>query len=417
MITDYYQKKSSVSPPFGEMGASPGRDRKAVTGSNSSRLFYYAMLVVLFGLLPGQAAGFSFGGVNADKATVNVTNLAIDGFFDITFPFYDDSGKDKGLVDGHISLKVGNDSIVMATFKSWKTGGKPQDNASWYWIDVVKKESPYMTATDKYGVPKVITPSGTRLEYNKSGGVSSATLRVWIPQSYLNKKFTACLDLYVDQNEDGDDPQWSKKTFKMTTSYAKPTVSAAISATAGKMDLKYSADDVKNGSKHKWSISNNWTDSEGSATDEVDIDNAPRTVTMELQYKVSDYQIVTVKSDELLIPAYVWPDSLTATYDNEGTVNLSFEVPTDRITASNCITGGDFEIQRVVGSQIEEIKKLSYTYNQKIYTFNDDIRDLNIDGTVTYRIRRSNTANTWAWDYLRKAELTILPFPHRRNLP
>lgn len=409
MITDYYQKKSSVSSPPGKMGASPGRDRKAVTGSNSSRLFYYAMLVVLFGLLPGQAwaADFSFGGVNADKATVNVTNLAKDGFFEITFPFYDDNGKDKGLVDGHISLKVGNDSIVMATFKSWETGGKPQNDASWYWIDVVRKDSPYMTATDKDGGPKVIETSSTRLKYNKSGGVSSATLRVWIPQSYLNKKFIACLDLYVDQNEDGNDPRWSKKTFEMSTSYAKPTVSAAVSTTAGKMDLKYSADNVKNGSKHKWSVLNTWTDSEGSATDVVDIDNAPRTATMELQYKVSDYQTVTVKSDELLIPAYSWPNSIKATYDNEGTVNLSFGVPTDGITASNCITGGAFEIQRIVGSQITVIGEMPYTYNQKTYTFNDDIKDLNIDGNVTYRVRRSNTANTWAWDYLRKAELTI----------
>src|SRR3546814_6500225 len=50
------------------------------------------------------------------------------------------------------------------------------------------------------------------------------------------------------------------------------------------------------------------------------------------------------QTQDILIPAYIWPDSLSVTYDGADTVTLSWQVPLPE--DEDFITGGNFEIQR-----------------------------------------------------------------------
>ena len=119
------------------------------------------------------------------------------------------------------------------------------------------------------------------------------------------------------------------------------------------------------------------------------------------------------KVQPITIPAYQWPASLTPTYNaSTGIVTVSWNVPSlSGVDPASIIRGDNFELQRSTDNTFPSDKTTTYTipYGTDItaYSKGDDLSELNIQGTVYYRLRRTKTSNDWEWREVRSGSLPL----------
>lgn len=121
--------------------------------------------------------------------------------------------------------------------------------------------------------------------------------------------------------------------------------------------------------------------------------------------KIADY----TQTQNVLIPAYAWPDTLLAGYDDKDTAVLTWHI--NSLPYDDIITGDNFEVQRSTDSTFRENVKaagtIPYDNNQTDYTLKDDLSDLKGGSQVYYRLRRTKSGSQWGWGVARKTAMAV----------
>ncbi len=123
-------------------------------------------------------------------------------------------------------------------------------------------------------------------------------------------------------------------------------------------------------------------------------------------YNQNSYAIA-VDNPMATIGAYVWPTDISYDVDSTGYVYLNWNANVDDLDYELITKGDQFDILRTWSDGTgkyneEEIGSVKYSYTQQNYTFRDDIHNINITGNLLYKIRRSETADTWQWKYCKE---------------
>ncbi|QEC52643.1 concanavalin A-like lectin/glucanase superfamily protein [Anseongella ginsenosidimutans] len=108
------------------------------------------------------------------------------------------------------------------------------------------------------------------------------------------------------------------------------------------------------------------------------------------------------QSQVVMVPPYIWPVELKAAYDGENKVALSWNVNLPG-AGTNFIDGDKFEVARSTDSTFGDITKIKavgtidYDPAQTHYETLDNLADLRDSTHVYYRVRRTESKNTWEW--------------------
>ena len=115
------------------------------------------------------------------------------------------------------------------------------------------------------------------------------------------------------------------------------------------------------------------------------------------------------KSQNIVIPAYIWPDTLHAAYDGKDSVTLTWQVSTPQ--DDNYIDGDSYEVQRSTDpsfqKNVKAVGALSYDRDQTDYSLADNLSDLQGGSHVYYRLRRTKSTTKWNWKIARNTDLAI----------
>lgn len=122
------------------------------------------------------------------------------------------------------------------------------------------------------------------------------------------------------------------------------------------------------------------------------------------------YAASYTQTQNVLIPAYVWPDDLQAVYDDKDTITLTWHISS--MPYDDIITGDNFEVQRSTDSTFQEnvktVGSLPYDNNQTDYSLKDDLSDIRGGSHVYYRLRRTKSSSQWGWAVARKTDIAII---------
>ncbi|MDL2208562.1 T9SS type A sorting domain-containing protein [Parabacteroides sp. OttesenSCG-928-O15] len=131
---------------------------------------------------------------------------------------------------------------------------------------------------------------------------------------------------------------------------------------------------------------------------EVGLSVAPENHLFEWPYRPSISRSIT-------IPAYPQALNFEAAYEN-GIVTLNWNIHRTYSLDDECITGDRFEIDKIdEGGNATAVGSVAFDPLQQYYTLEDDIKDQNLYGTYTYRIRRTHTKEAWGWNFYKSANV------------
>ena len=378
----------------------------------NSRLPVIRFLVVL---------SLFFGVSISAKADTGQPSIAGQGFdeygayIEFSVPVSDHSGYSDGVNDGKLYLKTPDmiDRIQVMSFSSYD---RPNFKANfstalgWWGRARGNTEPTGWSTLDSYGTNYIVR-DGT------SGNQTNLVVRWYVPARYLGVDLIFSFYEYIE--ETGTDIGEKTGTFgaqKINNPIPAATIGQInYAATAGQMVIPFSfsgtiGKDANYYMTHTLgssSVRDN-TNTNPSGTFNTAKVNIPQTISMTSSMsplgvnKDANYFRIT-KSTPILLPAYQWPTALSLTYDStKGIIQVKWNVPDlSGWNAQSILKGDDFELQRSTDNTFPSDKTTSYTlpYSSSIYQYqkDDDVSDLNVQGTVYYRIRRTLSKNDWEW--------------------
>jgi hypothetical protein len=120
------------------------------------------------------------------------------------------------------------------------------------------------------------------------------------------------------------------------------------------------------------------------------------------------------KTQGITIPAYVWPDTLKATYDHKDSIKLTWEVdPVSGAEGTDYIGGDKFEVAYSADSTFSDDTKIfpvgTPAYDPVLHQYTVDHKLTNIEGSahLYYRLRRTKTKDKWGWKKSRGTDVSI----------
>jgi hypothetical protein len=353
------------------------------------------------------------GGAGAlNEGNISFENHLKEGYILIKIPIYDDDGRDKGInpdKPGYIKI----DGSKHVKFWSFSSAGHPQGNADWYWVRAygyagTKRVEFENTRTTTYW--KKIYEYGNERQINmyKSGSVTYARVKLYIPNDKLEKEISVNVSFHVDVNNGSDAGEVTKTQNFSPSSFPTPTLSQDFSADPGYYDLGFSISQANDFSKYEYSLDNvNFTEFSGtSGTVEVETTSQEQTKNVYIKYTLSDYDQYVIKSEKIKLPAYQWPRGFEAKNRLNGNTKLSWSVNKTNLGDSP-IDGDDFEIQRADNSGFNNavsIATIPFT-DAESYNYIDETSEENLNGEYFYRIRRTKTAAQWNWEVAKTASV------------
>lgn len=136
------------------------------------------------------------------------------------------------------------------------------------------------------------------------------------------------------------------------------------------------------------------------------VGNAPKMLHIDYYNVVSDYQKLEQYAD-LELPAYQFPEPKNVAFENveNGATKITWTIGN---YDGKQITGDAFEIIRSLDNTFLSFQKVGEVKfeadedndpDKNTYSIIDNTGDLNINGPVYYRIRRTASSKNWQWDY------------------
>jgi hypothetical protein len=269
-----------------------------------------------------------------------------------------------------------------------------------------------------------------RVRDGTSGNFTNLVMRWYVPYYYIGKSIQYTVHDYVNQSVISDigarDYDLGTRTFANPVPDATIGTIATLASRTAYMVVPYSYS-TKVGPSDYYKMRHYV---QGTSVDDNTITSPSGSIQVPMSSSVQnvDFQTYLVftlgaqrdpgyfllrKFQPIIIPAYQWPASLTPTYNaSTGTMSVSWSVPSlSGVDPASIIRGDNFELQRSTDNTFPSDKTTTYTipYGTDITSYSkaDDLSELNIQGTVYYRLRRTKTSNDWEWREVRSSSFAL----------
>lgn len=362
------------------------------------------------------------GDVYSYNIIINTAQLSLHGYIDVTVPFYDDKDEDEGLPDddsykSYLSI----DGVKVLQFKSMTEPGNGQLEGDDYWVYTKlldTSKTSYVAAEDsrnpsnKYFV--TVGTSYVETRSTKVNSCSSVKVRIYPSPEVLKKandseisigvhlKFSVNAVFTKYYEIDNSD------TFRFNYPTA-PVLSYNYSSTAGKYAVAFTAragdDYVITSHDDKQHVSE-----ASRITTEYDVTDEPRTVSLTYYNNLSEHQALDTYAS-ITLPGYQMPHDFTARQRDDCDVDLSWSISSVDGTVAE---GDEFVVQRSMSADFSNavtVGSIDFSRSRTDYSLIDDISDNNINGTVYYRVRRTEPS-VWGWNFTAKTS-TVVTMVHR----
>ena len=120
------------------------------------------------------------------------------------------------------------------------------------------------------------------------------------------------------------------------------------------------------------------------------------------------------KTQGITVPAYVWPDTLLASYDQKDSIKLTWKAaPVSGTEGTDYIGGDQFEVAYSTDPSFSDETKIfpvgtpDYDPNLQTYTLDHKLRDIEGSAHLYYRLRRTKTKDKWGWKVSRGTDVNI----------
>lgn len=327
-----------------------------------------------------------------------VTNNT-NGYVTFRIPFFDDDGDNEYVKPGNGSLYIqvdGGDKLKILTYGS-DTGGKdvPEPVAK---MTLHKGCAIFKTKSGNEEVHE-----GVYCEYKfvRDGEyVTWLTFDWYYPSDYEAKEMRFSVDATVTFNGSGGPFYFNKEIGTggyNARKFSDPTLGdPALSTEVGKYQMIYNTTETP---VQIWnSIANQWSNStDKSGTLYAAIQDTKREYTFKVKYQLNQFYLSNEHSVTKTIRAFHQAQSFNAVDAENGNTLLTWSIANNE---SNCETGDNFEIQRADNPSFdspESIGTVGFLSTQTNYTFTDKSGNLNLNGTIYYRIRRTKQP-AWGWN-------------------
>lgn len=266
------------------------------------------------------------------------------------------------------------------------------------------------------------TSSGNWVEKMDGGyDLMQAWVRWYVPAYLVNVPLT----LHGSADYTGNGSGTASRSSTFTPYYPatfSPDFKVDVSSNPGKMKIQYAyTGDVAVFGGYNYTIqhwvdidyAHNVTDKTNSSPSgalDVPINNAQTTHTFYTRYTGKDSHMSYDVSALVDVPAYAWPDKLTAAYNDSNTIHLSWDVRTPSGGEAH-VDGDNFEVERSTdpsfATHTETVATYAYDAKKASYSVDDDLTDIQGGSDIYYRLRRTKTQTDWGWQVLRTADVDI----------
>lgn len=312
-----------------------------------------------------------------------------DGSVTFKLLFYDDNDEDEFVTTGKVLTEKQKDDTQILYFESWN-----QSENNYYKARVTPQKGTGVF-TDNKGNEIVVKPGNTQeITFAREENRFAYIHFTWY---YSNDFEGKQIRFLIDENNDHAanvdwQPFGNTITFK---SFQNPTLTdPTLSTEIGKYQMSYTTgqDPIK-----IWNTGSDWKNSTATnGTLSADIQETKRDYTFKVIYRLNKYYESKQYSVTKTLPAYHQAKNFKATDIANGDTKLTWNIANNE---SNCQNGDAFEIQRSNDESFASptsIGQVAFSYNKTNYEFIDETGDLNINGPIYYRIRRTKQP-LWNW--------------------
>ena len=312
-----------------------------------------------------------------------------DGSVTFKLLFYDDNDEDEFVTTGKVLTEKQKDDTQILYFESWN-----QSENNYYKARVTPQKGTGVF-TDNKGNEIVVKPGNTQeITFAREENRFAYIHFTWY---YSNDFEGKQIRFLIDENNDHAanvdwQPFGNTITFK---SFQNPTLTdPTLSTESGKYQMSYTTgqDPIK-----IWNTGSDWKNSTATnGTLSADIQETKRDYTFKVIYRLNKYYESKQYSVTKTLPAYHQAKNFKATDIANGDTKLTWNIANNE---SNCQNGDAFEIQRSNDESFASptsIGQVAFSYNKTNYEFIDETGDLNINGPIYYRIRRTKQP-LWNW--------------------
>jgi len=383
-----------------------------------SWLWLFLLLMIV-----GQQAKAQDFYLNANKA--NITDrIASDGYVQVDVPVYESTGKDESVYNGWLYVKTTDGTQDWKkVFCFYTQQGRDEwqdsdnvDDRIWMVVRLNDYEnspgfdlSGFSFVNNGYGYQKIENNNKVYLNQRNEGDVcvTRASFRWYIPGKFAGKNLEFKVVMDVDYNSDDDKEIRTESGITSGTggNFPNPTLSYNLSQTPGKYTVTYAGVQAKDGDLIHWD--NNGTSNSPGATGnkDYDVQNTSRDVKFTYHYKLHDYAYAE-RSAQITLKPFRYPDALTATDVANGNTEVSWSIP-NATAGDDFSSSGTYEVQRSMDQNFNNPISIGIVTIEKgktDYSIEDKTGEENLNGTVYYRLRRSDAA-LWQWDYVKSGSI------------
>lgn len=319
-----------------------------------------------------------------------------DGSITLNLLFYDDNKDDEYTKSGTVKA---NGTVIL------EYGCNGQTNEEWYWVYATLKKGKG-EFVDRHGNTNSFGNSSTKCEFSRQNDRYAYLKFTWFyPNEFEGENLQFSL---TAENHHADNV--ANQTFGnqiSTRSFQNPTLTPpALSTEVGKYQMTYTTTDAP--IKIRNSVTNKpkeWTESSNTTgTLYADIQDTPREYTFQVKYQLNKYHESKEYTATTTIQAFHQAINFDAKDAENGNTLLTWRIANNN---SNCETGDYFEIQRADNKKFENtvsVGSIEFDHNNKDYSLLDKTGNLNLNGKIYYRIRRTKQP---AWGWLLSAQDSI----------
>ena len=312
--------------------------------------------------------------------------------------FYDDNDEDEFTNDGKVTIG-GKYGTVVFEYKTNK-----QDDDTWYWADITVRDGVCEFINDRGETISLSAGQSQRISFAREGDIHTFVKGNWFyPPAFEGQGMQFYVDAY---NTHANNVDWQPFGNHITgRSFQNPTLSEpSFSNEVGKYQMTYT---TTTSPKEIWnSVSNSWSNSAAtSGTLYADIQDTKRDYTFKVKYQLNKHYRSNEHSVTTTLPAFHQARNFKATDFANGDTKLTWNIANNE---TPCQTGDAFEIQRADDAEFSSpttIGQVSFDHTKRAYEITDRTGNLNINGPIHYRIRRTKQP-AWNWGLSQTCSIT-----------
>lgn len=338
-----------------------------------------------------------------DVKNYTVTNKQTNGYVSFRMLCFDDRGDNEWVNKGELFVKIGDKQIKILDYSTSDNSGRDVPNAK---VKLTLREG---TATFKANNgDQTIGASGQEREFwfSRDGNYMTFMSFDWYyPSDYEDKEIKFQVVAKIDGTSQSEREFNREIGSGDTRSFSDPSLGGdpTLSETIGKYQMVYTTSEtptqIWNSETDKWTRTE-----EKNGTLYADIKDYTREYTFSVKYKLNDHYETNEHKVKRTLKAFHQPLNFNAKPADNGNTKLTWTIANGE---TNCQTGDNFEIERATNTDFASpttVGLIRFVAGTTTYEYTDLTGDLNLNGTIYYRIRRTMQP-IWGWNLSKECHI------------